>query len=508
MENLLSSPLDVWSAGDAWPEESPAEARRRQQRRQARRPEPPPLSLGLGPFSFSVVPRSQIRSRPLRWLQGANGEPAGGVAPAAAEGEPAAAGAPAERPSAAVDQLRAAVAELEPEAAQKLAPTGEVVDDAFFARWHKARGGSVEAAAAGIAAHAAWRPTFVGPAGRILEESIPAELAARKAYLQGHDNQGCPVVVVQAARHDMGQRDLAQTKRLIVYTLDAACATADTARNPAGQIVCLFDLSGLRPRNLDAKALLAIFELLQKHYPERLNSLYFLNAPFLFWGVWSVVSPFVHAATRRKIHFIGARGAGRRQLTERIPAEVLPAQYGGAAELVPVEAAAAAGSASGTALAGAAALQRRAGAAAHATRRFLSHKVVRPVRGAAAGAARTLRRHHSNAQAHFSGGGEQQLSEQQRRSLLAQVMLTHVLLVGLLLRMLQRVLGSTGMRRAPEGPAQHGQQEEHRGSPLPPKEEGGLDADSTPDAAAAGAGSGPAQAAKRGAAAPAGPVLA
>lgn len=29
--------------------------------------------------------------------------------------------------------------------------------------------------------------------------------------------------------------------------------------------------AGLRPRNLDAKALLAIFELLQNHYPERLN---------------------------------------------------------------------------------------------------------------------------------------------------------------------------------------------------------------------------------------------
>lgn len=29
--------------------------------------------------------------------------------------------------------------------------------------------------------------------------------------------------------------------------------------------------AGLRPRNLDAKALLAIFELLQNHYPERLS---------------------------------------------------------------------------------------------------------------------------------------------------------------------------------------------------------------------------------------------
>ncbi len=38
------------------------------------------------------------------------------------------------------------------------------------------------------------------------------------------------------------------------------------------------------------KALQAIFELLQSHYPERLNALWFLNAPLIFWGVWRLVS--------------------------------------------------------------------------------------------------------------------------------------------------------------------------------------------------------------------------
>ena len=37
------------------------------------------------------------------------------------------------------------------------------------------------------------------------------------------------------------------------------------------------------------KALQAVFELLQSHYPERLHALWFLNAPFIFWGVWRLV---------------------------------------------------------------------------------------------------------------------------------------------------------------------------------------------------------------------------
>ena len=47
--------------------------------------------------------------------------------------------------------------------------------------------------------------------------------------------------------------------------------------------------AGLRTRNLDVKALQAVFELLQAHYPERLHALWFLNAPFIFWGVWRMV---------------------------------------------------------------------------------------------------------------------------------------------------------------------------------------------------------------------------
>jgi hypothetical protein len=52
----------------------------------------------------------------------------------------------------------------------------------------------------------------------------------------------------------------------------------------------LFGVAGLRTRNLDVKALQAIFELLQSHYPERLCALWFLNAPLIFWGVWRLVS--------------------------------------------------------------------------------------------------------------------------------------------------------------------------------------------------------------------------
>ncbi|PSC68542.1 alpha beta-hydrolase [Micractinium conductrix] len=388
-------------------------------------------------------------------------------------------------------QLAALLQQQLPGWAARLVATGEAADAACLRRWLAARGGCVEAAAVGVAAHLLWREGFMGAAGRVTEDSIAGELAARKAFLQGLDEQGCSVVLVQAARHDMRHRNLAETGRLIVYVLDAACASADPARNPAGRICCLFDLAGLRPRNLDVKVLLSIFDMLQQHYPERLDSLYFLNAPLLFAGVWRVVKPFLHAATHQKVHFIGG-ARGRAMLAARVPPDVLPVEYGGAAALVPADAAAAAWRqraaaaaqlAAVTCSAGAgdsgadgsgapgrvAALRRRASGAAHATRRFVQHRVVRPVGGAAAAAARSVRRHHAALLRHGAADGAAQLAdldEAQRGSLLAQMVLSQMLLLGLLLRIFQRVLlrRPRGVAAAEPLPAAR------RGSPLPPED--------------------------------------
>ncbi len=126
------------------------------------------------------------------------------------------------------------------------------------------------------------------------QEHIAAELDACKVFLQpGVDEQGRAILVVFARRHDGSTRDLAQTGRLIVYALDAAIAACDPTHNPLRRVVCLFDLSGLSINNLDVGGLRAVFETLQHHYPEHLGSLYFINAPLIFWGLWKIVGPLV-----------------------------------------------------------------------------------------------------------------------------------------------------------------------------------------------------------------------
>ncbi len=185
--------------------------------------------------------------------------------------------------------------------------------------------------------------------------------------------------------------------------------------------------------------------------------------------------------------------------------QVLPARYGGAAELFPIdgamtawrrqqaataaaEAASVASSASGSSSSGSGRRSRAASAlrrGASATRSFVHHRMVRPVGGAVAGAARALRGHHAQLLARRHGMGRS-LPPEQQRSLLAQVVLTHVLLVGLLLRMLQRVLLLRGPAAGSGAAAgSSGKQHSTQGSKAEPA---GSGATSTEAVAAAPAG--------------------
>ncbi len=84
--------------------------------------------------------------------------------------------------------------------------------------------------------------------------------------------------------------------------------------------------AGLGLRNLDTKALQIVFEVLQQQFPESLSELWFLNAPFIFWGLWKVVSPFIQPTTKEKIKFLSG-GRRAQMLDDNLPYRVrIPGQ--------------------------------------------------------------------------------------------------------------------------------------------------------------------------------------
>lgn len=144
--------------------------------------------------------------------------------------------------SPALQQLRAG---LSPDTLASLGECGEPADAAFLQRWCTARKGNLPAARADIEAHAHWRRSFLGPGG-VQEGEVASDLAAGRAFFQGLSRDGCPVLILRAARFAEAGGGAAAAQRLICFLMDRAAPTADTGVNPLSQFRVIFDLAGAR----------------------------------------------------------------------------------------------------------------------------------------------------------------------------------------------------------------------------------------------------------------------
>lgn len=209
----------------------------------------------------------------------------------------------------------------------------EGVDDASLVRFLKGFSLNVDEAAKAFAKHQKWETSFK-PKGFIPEVEIANELNAKKSYLQGRDKQGRPISVVIARNHFPNKEDFDEFRRFIVYALDKVVTAASDSTD--GKFNCVIDFKGLGFKNLDSKAFIAGFDIYQSHYPERLEKLYMVNAPFIFNGLWKVVSSFINETTSKKIVFVEKKKA-QETLLSVFDADHLPVEYGGTAELVLLE---------------------------------------------------------------------------------------------------------------------------------------------------------------------------
>lgn len=71
----------------------------------------------------------------------------------------------------------------------------------------------------------------------------------------------------------------------------------------------------------------------EAYYPERLEVLYMINAPWFFTGIWAMVKPWIDPVTANKIHIIG--GNYMDTLREHIDDSQIPAEWGGKRENFP-----------------------------------------------------------------------------------------------------------------------------------------------------------------------------
>ncbi|XP_059655327.1 SEC14 cytosolic factor [Cornus florida] len=180
-----------------------------------------------------------------------------------------------------------------------------------------------------------WRDALV-PLGFIPDSEVPDELAARKIYLQGLSEDGCPVMVVKASKH-FPSKDQPQFKKFVVHLLDKTIASSFKGREIGNEkLIGVLDLQQITYKNIDARGLITGFQFLQAYYPERLAKCFILNMPKFFVSVWRIVSRFLEKATLEKIVIVTNEDE-RRDFVKAIGEEALPEEYGGRAKLVAIQ---------------------------------------------------------------------------------------------------------------------------------------------------------------------------
>ncbi|XP_010250507.1 PREDICTED: random slug protein 5 [Nelumbo nucifera] len=211
-------------------------------------------------------------------------------------------------------------------------PSAKEVDDLMIRRFLRARDLDIEKASALFLKYLKWRRTFV-PNGFISESEITKQLAQNKAFMQGLDKKGRPIVVAFGARHFQTKGGLEELKRFAVYTLDKICS-----RMPQGEekFLSIADIEGWGYSNCDIRGYLAALSILQDCYPERLGKLCIVNVPYLFLKAWKMIYPFIDNNTKKKIVFIESKKL-KSTLLEDIDENQLPEIYGGKLPLVPIQ---------------------------------------------------------------------------------------------------------------------------------------------------------------------------
>eukprot|EP00162_Nutomonas_longa_P007895 comp18109_c0_seq1/m.31778 comp18109_c0_seq1/g.31778 ORF comp18109_c0_seq1/g.31778 comp18109_c0_seq1/m.31778 type:complete len:217 (-) comp18109_c0_seq1:6-656(-) len=89
--------------------------------------------------------------------------------------------------------------------------------------------------------------------------------------------------------------------------------------------LCLvFDMTGFGLSNMDYSFVKFLIGTFEKYYPERLGKALLVNSPWLFWGCWKIISPWLDKRTSSKVHFVDTK-----QLDEHIDKDNLTKFLGG-----------------------------------------------------------------------------------------------------------------------------------------------------------------------------------
>jgi hypothetical protein len=138
---------------------------------------------------------------------------------------------------------------------------------------------------------------------------VAVENSTGKTYCRGYDKHGHPIIYMKPYNENTKDHD-GQIKHLI-YNMEKAVACMkerkadDTSNAHDGKLILVIDFNGYSLSNAPPmKTSREVLSILQDHYPERLYRAYSVRPPAIFYGFYSMISPFIDSVTKDKIRML------------------------------------------------------------------------------------------------------------------------------------------------------------------------------------------------------------
>eukprot|EP00854_Cymbomonas_tetramitiformis_P000583 gene583-984_t len=170
-----------------------------------------------------------------------------------------------------------------------MGPSADKIDEETLTWYVRMRKLDVDETVPRLTRYQDWRES--GYEG-IEEEQVATELATGKAFLcDDCDLLGRPVVVVDASKQVVYDRDLEASKQLCVHLMDSALLRMQGTGSET--LLSIWDLRGFGTRNADISFLKFFVDCMFKYYPKRIGQVLLVEPPFVFQPVWQVIKPLL-----------------------------------------------------------------------------------------------------------------------------------------------------------------------------------------------------------------------
>ncbi|RKP17668.1 CRAL/TRIO domain-containing protein [Rozella allomycis CSF55] len=154
------------------------------------------------------------------------------------------------------------------------------------------------------------------------ERDLGKQIESGKFFVFGKDKMGNLVSYTRVKLHDKNAQSQEDSEKFTVYYTESVRRILPKGHE---KITLVFDLTDFTMNSMDYQMVKFLVTCFEAYYPESLHQCLVVNAPWIFWGCWKIIKPWIDPIICEKIKFLKSYS----ELVEFIDVDQIPKYFGG-----------------------------------------------------------------------------------------------------------------------------------------------------------------------------------